>query len=135
MFSCKFWKISKNTVLKNTSERMLLQTLVKYAYSQWNITIKGNSNMLGKYLNTKIFLIGFYGNFLVLRNEPLFLMCKFCTPCFQWLNISFRLESFALSYLLLIRRGEGRGCMWDKLKNYTPVFLIRIFSLWVSLSI
>ena len=54
-------------------------------------------------------------------------MCKFCTPCFQWLNISFRLESFALSYLLLIQGGEGRVCVWDELKNYTPVFLIRKF--------
>ena len=80
-----------------------------------------------KNLNTEIFLIVFYGNFLILRNEPLFSMCKFCTPCFQWLNISFRLESFALTYLLLIRSGEGRVCVWDELKNYTPVFLLRKF--------
>ena len=126
VFSCKFCKISKKTFLKNTFERILLETLVNYTYSQWNIAVKGNSLCL-KNLNTEIFLIVFYGNFLILRNEPLFSMCKFCTPCFQWLNISFRLESFALTYLLLIRSGEGRVCVWDELKNYTPVFLKRKF--------
>ena len=48
VFSCKFCKISKNTVLTNTSKRMILEALVKYTYSQRNITIKGNSYMLGK---------------------------------------------------------------------------------------
>ena len=48
VFSCKFCKISKKTFLKNTFERMLLETLVKYTYSQWNIVVKGNSNMLEK---------------------------------------------------------------------------------------
>ena len=66
------------------------------------------------FMEILIILTTFQENLLFFKNKPLFVMCPICTPCFEWINISFRLDSFVLKLFSLYSE-----C--NKLRNCTPL--------------